>query len=76
MTVPGDQLTDGNASHGLLLGLLRKFGGSVVLEREHYAQGCTNEHGEWHGVTLEPLNDTGRVRLVLAERTPDGGYRA
>ena len=73
MSVPNAQPTDRDVSHGLLLGLLRSLGGSAELTRADYNEGCTNAAGEWHSVALEPLDEHGRVRLVIVERAADGG---
>lgn len=72
MTEPRQHTTDPDLSHGLLVSLLHSLGGAAEIRREDYEQGCTNARGEWNSVAVEPLDDTGRVRLVLIARASGG----
>jgi hypothetical protein len=65
-----DQLADQWAmSHGLLIAVLRKLGGSIEMDlSEVQPDTMGNGAGEFDGVALVPVSGQQRVRLVLVRK--------
>jgi hypothetical protein len=66
MNPPADQWA---MSHGLLIALLRKLGGSIEIDLSDVRPDTMgNDAGEFDGVALVPVAGQQRVRLVLVRK--------